>query len=154
VSQSSLRSILILSSNLHLGLLSVLVPLDLSTRIFYALIFYSMLAAFPANLMLRNLNMLVMISGEDCKLRSSLLCSLPQTSVISSFLGIDSESLVGTAWRVLGLRLEEMPLDTEGDTIYTIISQGEPTSGGPPANNSSPYKTSSLIRNVTQGLRL
>jgi len=64
---------------------------------------------------------------------------------------------VTTAWRVLGLRMEETAY-RYGRYMWTywISSRGQPTSGGPPARDlrtKTPYrKKKSLLRNVTQGI--
>jgi hypothetical protein len=60
----SLRSILILSTLLYLGLCSGLFPSDYSTKILYVVLFVSMRAAFPAHLILLDMIILIVLDDE------------------------------------------------------------------------------------------
>jgi hypothetical protein len=64
---SYLRSILILSTHLHLGLPSGLLPSDFSTNILYALLFFLIHATCLAHFIILDLTILI-IFGEEYKL--------------------------------------------------------------------------------------
>jgi hypothetical protein len=70
----SLRSILMLSTYLRLGLPSGLFPSGFPPNILYAFILSPISATFPAHLILLNLIILIIL-GEDYKLWSSSLCT-------------------------------------------------------------------------------
>jgi hypothetical protein len=72
----SLRSILILSSHLRLGLPSSLFPPGFSTKFLCGSSRLPMRTTCPAHLTLLNLK--ILISNEECKLWISSLCSLLQ----------------------------------------------------------------------------
>jgi len=82
---ASLRSVLILSYHLRLGLPSGLFPSGFTTKTLYAFLIFPIRATCPSHLTLHNLITLT-IFGEVYKLRSSSLCSLLQPPATSSLL--------------------------------------------------------------------
>jgi hypothetical protein len=70
----STRSILILTTHLHLSLPSGLFPSGFPTNILYAFIFSPIRATWPAHLILCDMIVLIIL-GEEYKSRSSSLCS-------------------------------------------------------------------------------
>jgi len=83
----SLRSILILSSHLHLGLPNGFLPSGFLTNILYVFLFSPVHATCPTHFILFLELITLIIFGEACKLWSFSLCSLFQPPTTSSFLG-------------------------------------------------------------------
>jgi hypothetical protein len=80
---NSLRSILTLSTHLHLGLPSGLFPSDFPTNTLYPFRCYPICATCPAHLTLLDLIILTIL-GKKYKLWSSSFCSPFQPPIISS----------------------------------------------------------------------
>jgi hypothetical protein len=83
---SYLRSILILSNHIRLGLPSGLFPSGFPTNILYTLIFAPIRATCPPNPIFLYVIILIMF-GEEYKLWSYSLCSFLQSPVTSSLFG-------------------------------------------------------------------
>ena len=97
----SWKSILLLSSQLHLGLPSGLFPSGFTTRIMYPLLLFPIRATWPAHLTLLDL-ITVIICSEQYRFWSSSLCSLLQSPVALSLWSVHFSSkskiwLLGTA---------------------------------------------------------
>jgi hypothetical protein len=82
----SLRSILMLSPHIRLGLPSGIFPSGFPTKILHAILIYPIRATSPTHLTFLDLITLI-IFGEAYKLCSSSLCSLIQPPATSSLLG-------------------------------------------------------------------
>jgi len=117
-----LRSILILSSQLGLGLQSCLFPSRFSTKISYTFLIAPIRATYLAHLILLELITLI-IFGEAYKLRRSSLCSLLQPPVTSS-LSVPTILLSTLFSNILSLRSslsmrDQVAQDTRRQDPYT-----------------------------------
>ena len=83
---NSWRSILILSTHLHLGLPSGLLPSDFPTKTLYTSLSSPIRATCPAHLILLHFITRTLL-GEEYKSFSSSLCNLLHSPVTSSLLG-------------------------------------------------------------------
>ena len=120
-----LRSTLILSSHLHLGLRSGLFPLSFLTKSEHAPILYPIRPTWAANLIFLDHS----IFGEEYRSSSSSLCSFLHSSVTSSLLG--PNTLLSTLFsNILSLRSSFIvsdqvshPYKTTDRIIASIIRQ-------------------------------
>jgi hypothetical protein len=83
----SLRSILILSTHLRLGIPSDLFTCGFLTKTLCEFLFSPIRATRPTHFILRDV-IIVIILGEECRLRSSTLCSFHRPPVTSSVFGL------------------------------------------------------------------
>jgi hypothetical protein len=116
---SSLRSIFILSFHIHLGLPSGLLPPGFPTKTLYAFLSSPIHSKCPVNLVLVDLIILI-VTGDEYKLRSSSACSFLQPPVTLSLFG--PNILLSTLSLCSSLNVRDQvshPYKTE-DSFWTV----------------------------------
>jgi hypothetical protein len=130
----SLRSILIPSSHLCLGLPSGLFPSGFPTKTFYTFLSSPMRATYPAHLFRFDMICLI-IFGDEYKLRIFLLLSLLHSPVTPSVLGLNillrtQFSNTHSLCLSLSVRDRRTTHFRLGVTAYSMYSQVSSISGG------------------------
>jgi len=118
----SLRSISMLSSHLHLGLLNGLLPSGFPTEILCAFLIVSMRATYLTHVIRDFITLTIFV--EACKLWSSSLCSLLNPPATSYLLG--SNILLSTSFSLLWMVLRFKDTVSKLFLLFVSYSRDNP----------------------------